>query len=69
MTPVKNWRDETRELLNNRPVWLEVRAIAEAVDVSPAWVRLFARGLIPDPGVMKVQALHKFLTEANNKKV
>jgi hypothetical protein len=55
------WRDSTRDLLNNRPASLSISKVAEACDVSEAWLRLFARGKIENPGVATVECLHTYL--------
>lgn len=57
------WRDSTRDLLNNRPAHLSISKVAEACNVSEAWLRLFARGQIENPGVATVECLHNFLKE------
>jgi len=62
-----SWRDQVREQLNNRPATLKIEDLAEAINVSETWLRLFARGKIPNPGVMTVEALSKYLTNYNKK--
>ena len=42
------------------------KVIAEAIEVSPAWVSAFARGEIPDPGVIKVQKLVDYFEGGNH---
>lgn len=36
--------------------------IATGADVSPHWLAKFSQGLIPEPGVSKVQRVHDFLS-------
>lgn len=62
-----SWRDQVREQLNERPVSLKIEKIAEDLNVSETWLRLFARGKIPNPGVMTVEALSKYLSNYNKK--
>lgn len=62
-----SWRDQVREQLNNRRASLKIEDIAKAINVSEAWLRMFARGKIPNPGVNTVEALCKFLTNYNKK--
>ena len=56
-------RDSTRELLNNRPLSLTTKDIAEYLGVSCQWVNQFARGTIPNPGVMTIEKLNLFLKQ------
>lgn len=53
--------DRTLHLVRNRPASLTYAAIAEALDVSKAWIEALASGRIPDPGVCKVEALYNYL--------
>lgn len=36
--------------------------IAAGANVSPHWLAKFSQGLIPEPGVSKVQRVHDFLS-------
>lgn len=69
MTPVTSLRDETIALYRNRAASLRVGDVAKAVDVSTHWLRKFAAGEIPNPGVVHVETLNRFLKDykaANN---
>lgn len=55
------WQDETRTLLQNRPVTITYKMIAEAIGVTEAWVKLFAIGRTENPGVNTVEAMNNYL--------
>jgi transcriptional regulator with XRE-family HTH domain len=61
-------RDETRELLKNRPATLEIKTIAADLGVSVGWLNQFARGKIENPGVVTICALNNYLSNFNKKK-
>lgn len=61
MQKITTLRDETRELLLNRPATLKIQDISEALDVSSSWLNTFARGALADPGVVKIQTLNAYL--------
>jgi hypothetical protein len=61
MAEITTLRDETRELLLNRPASLAVSTIAEAIDVSTSWLNAFARGKIENPGVVTIETLNTYL--------
>lgn len=67
MTEVTTWRDSTRQLLNDRPQSLTTAKIAEDVGVSTAWLTAFARGDIPNPGVVTVEKLNVYLKNLTKK--
>jgi hypothetical protein len=54
--------ERTLYLVNNAPRSITFAEMARQIDVSPSWVSAFAKDLIPDPGVRKVQALHDYLS-------
>jgi transcriptional regulator with XRE-family HTH domain len=56
-------RDETRELLRNRPLTVTTKDVAKFLGVSCQWVNQFARGLIPNPGVNTIETLNAFLKQ------
>jgi len=62
-----SWRDSTRDLLNERPASLTIDKIAEDLGYSSAWLRMFARGKIDDPGVCKIQTLNVYLKNYKKK--
>jgi hypothetical protein len=55
------WQDETRHLLQNRPVTVTYKMIADAIGVTEAWVKLFAIGRTENPGVNTVEAMNNYL--------
>ena len=55
------FRDDTLKLLNNRPVTLTYKSIAESIGVTEAWVKLFAMNRIDNPGVNTIEALNNLL--------
>lgn len=61
-------RDETRELLKNRPASLETKTIAADLGVSVGWLNQFARGTIENPGVVTICALNAYLKNYTKKK-
>lgn len=67
MPEITTLRDETRELLLNRPASLSVGDIADAIKVSKSWLNAFARGDIPNPGVVTVETLNAYLKKCAKK--
>lgn len=55
------WLTATREMLINRPASLTIEKIAADLGFSAAWLRMVARGAISDPGILKIQALRRYL--------
>ena len=55
------WQDETRHLLQNRPVTVTYKMIADALGVTEAGVKLFAIGITENPGVNTVEAMNNYL--------
>ena len=53
--------DETLFLLKNRPVTLELKQIAQAINVSPNWLSMLNNGKIENPGIVYIQKLHDYL--------
>lgn len=53
--------DETLILLKTRPVTLELKQIAKAIDVSPNWLSMLNKGKIDNPGIVGIQKLHDYL--------
>jgi len=58
---ITGWRDETRQLLLNRPRNLEYKTIADETGLSVAWIRAFAVGQSDNPGVVFVETLYVYL--------
>lgn len=53
--------DRTLHLVRSRPATVTYAAIADAADVSKAWIEALIAGRIPDPGVCKIEAVYNFL--------
>jgi len=68
MASETSWRDTTRNLLNKRPASLKIEQIAKDLGVSSAWLRMFARGEIDNPGVNTIQSLNAYLKNYKKKK-
>lgn len=68
MVLITTLRDETRELLLNRPAKLTTRKIAEDVGVSVGWITAFSRGEIDNPGVVTIETLNAYLKTNQKKK-
>ena len=64
MHEITKLRDETRQLLLDRPASLTIAVIADEVKVSIAWLNLFARGKIDNPGVVTIETLNVYLKRA-----
>lgn len=58
-------RDETRMLLICRDPSLSMVVIGKDVGVTPQWLNLFARGGIPNPGVVTIETLNAYLKGAS----
>lgn len=63
-------RNETRQLLNNRPISLKLAAIAQVLNakgckISEAWLQSFGQGKIENPGVITICALNQYLKNYN----
>lgn len=54
--------DETVEKVRSLPRWVTLSQVANESGVKLSWLSAFASGLIEDPGVKKVQALHDYLS-------
>lgn len=67
MPEITTLRDETRELLLNRPQTLKTSTIADDLRVSVAWLNAFARGNIENPGVVTIETLNAYLKKATKK--
>lgn len=64
MSEITTFRDNTRTLLLNRPASLTIATIAKDINVSTAWLNMFARGKIDNPGVVTIETLHNYLKKA-----
>lgn len=56
-----NLYEKTLNLLRSRPVSLELKDIADAIEVTPSWLSAFNNGRIADPKYSKLQKLHDYL--------
>lgn len=57
----KTLLESTYEQLKARDRALTLRRIAEGAGVDYEWLAKFSQNRINDPGVQKVEAVHKFL--------
>lgn len=60
-TPTPSLRDLAIEIYVNRPAYIKVVEVAEAIDKTPEWLRRFGKGEIKDPGVTTVEALIAYI--------
>lgn len=60
-TPKPSLRDEAIEMYVNRPAYIKVVEVAEAIDKTPEWLRRFGKGDIKDPGVTTVESLIAYI--------
>lgn len=58
--------ERTLHLVRNAPRSLSYAEMARQIEASPAWVQQFAKGAIPNPGVITVQRLHDYLANVGN---
>lgn len=58
-------RDETRDLLCNRPASLSIGQIARDLEIAESWLNTFRRGEIENPGVVTICKLKEYLTNYN----
>uniref|UniRef100_A0AAU6VZU6 Endonuclease n=1 Tax=Pseudomonas phage Pavpe01 TaxID=3138545 RepID=A0AAU6VZU6_9VIRU len=56
------WRDQTRQLLKNRPRTLAYETIAAETGLSVPWLRAFAAEQSDNPGVVYVETLYVYLS-------
>ena len=63
MEQITTFRDETRELLLQRPIHISTAKIAKELKVSEKWVSLFANGKTKNPGVCTIETLNAFLKQ------
>ena len=47
--------------LRNRPVWLEMKEVAEETGIGIEWLWALIKGKIADPGVCRVTTINQFL--------
>lgn len=59
-------RIRTLELLNERKHNQTIKAIAEATGVHQRWLRMFIKGEISEPSVVKCEALYKYLAKVDS---
>lgn len=54
-------RDVAIALYNARPAYIKPREVAEAIDRTPEWLRVFAKGDVKDPGVVTIERLIAYI--------
>lgn len=57
-----HWHESTQRLLS--ACSLPYQDITKATDIPENWLHRFSTGKITDPGVNRVECLHRFLSEA-----
>lgn len=65
MAPVTSFRDTVIAMYNARPAYIKAKEVAAAIGKTPAWLSLFSNGKIPNPGIVTVETLHKYLKDHN----
>lgn len=63
MQLITTLRDETRQLLLNRPVHLEYKTIGKKIGKSTRWLTMLSAGELTDPGVCTIETLNAFLKQ------
>jgi len=58
-----NLYQQTFKLIQNRPAKLELKKIAEDLDISYSWILKFNSGDIENPSYKTLQALHDYLVK------
>lgn len=53
----------TIELLQKRPVKLDLKQISRDLHISYGWLCMFHQGKIENPGIKHIQMLHDYLVE------
>lgn len=54
-------KEETLELLQNRPASLKIAKISKDLKISVAWLNLFNRGAIENPGILTIEKLNRYI--------
>lgn len=54
---------ETLNLIQNRPAKLELKKIAEDLDISYSWILKFHKDEIKNPAYRTLQSLHDYLVK------
>lgn len=58
-----NLYTETLNLIQNRPAKLELKKIAEDLDISYSWILKFHKDEIKNPSYHTLQSLHDYLVK------
>lgn len=59
-----NLHEETLKLIRKRPASLELKKIAEDLEISYSWILKFNKDEIPNPSYNTLQSLHDYLVAA-----
>lgn len=62
-----NLYKETLKLIRNRPASLELKKIAEDLDISYSWILKFNKDKITNPSYHTLQSLHDYLVKLSAK--
>lgn len=57
-----NWLEDTYRRLAEVPRWITLSQIAQDTGLQVSWVSAFAAKKIEEPGIVKVQRLHEYLS-------
>ena len=56
-----SWRDEARNLLENRHRKVTYQKISDDTGLPVSWLKHFAMGILEDPGVNRIETLTEYL--------
>lgn len=60
--PMSNWLEDTYRRLAEVPRWITLSQIAQDTGLQVSWVSAFAAKKIEEPGIVKTQRLHEYLS-------
>lgn len=66
-TNTPSLRDQAMTLYTNRPAFIKVNEVSEAIDRTPEWLRLFSKGRIANPGVTSIEKLIAYINTRTEK--
>jgi hypothetical protein len=55
-------KDRTIELLNNRPVWMLLKHIAQQTQIPEGWIKMLAQNKIAEPSVNRIEKIYEHLS-------
>lgn len=66
-TNTPSLRDHAMSLYTNRPAYIKVNEISEAIKRTPEWLRLFSKGRIANPGIASIENLIAYINSRTEK--